>query len=102
MNKTRESLEENKAEILKALPVEFHADLGKEIQNAVDMTAPSDEEELEAIKAELTNNPDIQEAEAIAHLDHNPTAHKLAPAPSEEEQRTEMEERLAEAQAEEE
>jgi hypothetical protein len=92
-------LEANKAEILEALPEEFHADLENEIQNAVDATALSHEEEQEAIKAELTNNPDIQEAEAIADLENNPTAHKPAPAPGEEDQKREMEERLAEAQA---
>jgi len=100
VSKTRESLEENKAEILEALPEEFHADLEKEIQNAVDATALSDEEELEAMKAELTSNPEVQEAEAIAHLDSNPTAHKPAPAPSEEDLKKELEERLAEAQGE--
>ncbi len=99
MSKTKKSLEENKKEILKALPEEWHADLEREIQNAEDAVRLSDEEELEAIKAELTNNPDVQEAEAIADLEKNPTAHKPAPTPSEEELRKEMEERLGEAQA---
>ena len=99
MSKVRESLEANKAEILEALPEEHHAHLEKEIQHAEDATALSDEEELGAIKAELTNNPDIHEAGAIAGLENNPTAHKPAPAPSEEAQEKEMKQRLEEARA---
>ena len=99
MSKVRESLEENKEEILKALPEEYHADLEREIQNADDAPVLSDDEDLEAIKAELTNNPDIQEAAAIAELEKNPAAHKPPPAPSEEEQQKEMDERLKEAQS---
>ena len=100
MSEIRKSLEENKEEILETLPEEFHADLENQIQNAESPTRLSDDEELEAIKAELTSNPDVQEAEAIADLEKNPTAHKPAPAPSEEELKTEMEEQLKEAQAE--
>ena len=99
MSNVKKSLEENKEEILKALPEEFHADLEKEIEAAEDLPRLSDVEELESIKTELTNNPDIDEAEAIAGLEKNPTAHKPLPPPTEEEQKKEMEERLREAKA---
>jgi len=99
MSKRKKSLEDNKEEILKALPEEFHADLEREIEAAEDPPVLNDEEELEAIKKELTNNPDIDEAEAIAALEKEPTAHKPSPRPTEEEQKKEMEERLREVQA---
>ena len=99
MSNIKKSLGDNKEEILKALPKEFHADLEKEIEAADDTPRLSDAEELEAIKAELTNNPDIDEAEAIAGLEKNPTAHKPLPPPTEEEQKKEMEERLREVKA---
>ena len=99
MSNIKKSLEDNKEEILKALPKEFHADLEKQIAAAGDTPTLSDAEELEAIKAELTNNPDIDEAEALAGLEKNPTAHKPLPPPTEEEQKKEMEEHLQGAKA---
>ncbi len=99
MSKIKESLEKNKEEILKALPEEFHADLEKEIEAAKDPAPLSDEEELEAIKKELTDNHDVVEGLAIPQLEKAPTAHKPSPLPSEEEQKKEMEERLKKVEA---
>ena len=97
MSKIKKSLEENKGEILKALPEEFHGDLEKVIDAAVDAPELSDADELEAIKKELTDNPDVNEKEAIEELLKKPTAHKAPPAPSEAEQKKAMEEAIAEA-----
>ena len=94
MSKIKKSLEENKEEILKALPKEFHENLEKEIDAAVDAPALSDQEELEAIEKELTDNPDVSQKEVIEGLLKNSTAHKAQPAPTEEEQKTAMEEAL--------
>lgn len=70
MNIAKQSLEENKAAILAALPAEFHSDFEKELA-AVPDTAPaplSGEAEIEAIKAELKENPAVDEKAAAAEL----------------------------------
>ena len=94
MSKIKESLEANKSEILAALPEEFHEGFTRQLETTTDPVPLTDDEELEAIKAELTANPDVSEAEVIADLEKNPTAHKPAMPPSEETLKAEMEEAL--------
>ncbi len=95
MSAIKESLEANKDEILKNLPAELHAELEKEIEAAASVTAPSAEEELAAIKAEMTANPDCNEAELIAEVEKNASAHRAESPPSAEEQEAAMKEALA-------
>ena len=68
MNKIQESLEANKAEILKALPKEFQADFEKEAAQAAEPTVVSGAEEVAAIKAELAANPAVDENAAAGEL----------------------------------
>ena len=85
MSEIRKSLEENKDEILKSLPPEFHANFEEELAKAVDPAAPSADEELEAIKAEMTSNPNVDDAALIPEVEANPTAHRAGAPPSAEE-----------------
>jgi len=84
------SLEENKDQILKDLPEEHHAAFEAELSNAADITAPSAEEELEAIKAELKANPDVDDAALIPEVEASPGAHRAPAQPSAEEQESAM------------
>ena len=76
MNPAKQSLEENEAEILAALPKEFHEDFKKEVA-AMPNTAPtqlSGDAEVAAIKAQLKANPAVDEAAAADQLkDIKPT-----------------------------
>lgn len=94
MSAIKESLEANKKEILEALPAELHADFEKEVEAAAAASAPSAEEELAAVKAEMTANPDCDEAELIAAVEKDPTAHRADPSPSAEEQEAAKKEAL--------
>lgn len=70
MNQAKASLDANKAEILAALPAEFHKDFEKELAD-MPKTAPaplSGEAAIPAIKAELVANPAVNEKEAAAEL----------------------------------
>jgi hypothetical protein len=71
----------------------------KEIAAACDPQALSDDEEVEAIKKELTQNPEVNDAEVIPEFLKAPTAHKPQPLPSEAEQKKAMEQALAETKA---
>ena len=99
MSKIKQSLEDNKEAILKELPEEFHKNLEDEIAAASDPVLPTEAEEAEAIKKELVANPDVDDAAVIKEFESNPTAHKPAPPPSDDEVKKEMEELLAEAKA---
>ncbi len=70
MSKIQESLKANEAEILSALPKEFHEDFKKQMADApATEEAPlSGDAEVEAIKAELAANPDVDESAAAAEL----------------------------------
>lgn len=69
MNKAQESLEENKAAILAALPEEFHADFEKQMKEAPEADSGlTGEAAVEAIKAELKENPEVDESAAAAEL----------------------------------
>ncbi len=68
MNKVQESLEANKAEILAALPADLKAGFDKEIAAAVPAPVLTPEETVAAIKAELKENPDVDEAACAAEL----------------------------------
>lgn len=71
MNQAKASLEENKAAILAALPKEFQADFEKELAAMPNTAAPAQlngEAAIPAIKAELKENPDVNETEAAAEL----------------------------------
>lgn len=68
MNKIQESLEANKAEILKALPKEFHADFEKEVSDAAEPVVLAGAAEVAAIKAELVENPAVDESIAANEL----------------------------------
>lgn len=94
MNAIKESLEANMAEILENLPPELHDDAKKEVAAAADAAPPSAEEELAAIKAEMTANPDIDEATLMAEVEKNPSAHRAEPPPSAEEQEAAKKEAL--------
>ena len=61
---------------------------------AVDPAAPSADEELEAIKAEMTSNPNVDDAALIPEVEANPTAHRAGAPPSAEEQEAAMKEAL--------
>jgi len=86
MSAVKESLEANKEAILENLPAGLHADFEKEAAAATDAAAPSAEDELAAIKAELTANPDCDDATLIAEVEANPSAHRAEAAPSADEQ----------------
>jgi len=47
-----------------------------------------------AIKAEMTANPDCDEAALIAEVEKNPSAHRAEAPPSEEEQKSALKEAL--------
>ena len=69
MSKIQESLKANEAEILAALPSEFHAGFKKEMEAPPADAAPlSGEAQIAAIKAELVANPDVNETEAAGEL----------------------------------
>lgn len=68
MNKIQESLEANKAEILKALPKEFHADFETEVSKAAEPVVLTGAAEVTAIKAELVANPAVDESAAAGEL----------------------------------
>lgn len=95
MSTIKESLEANSEEILENLPKEFHEDFKKEVEAATEVAPQSPEEELEAIKAEMTANPACDEAALIAEVEQNPTGHRSDPLPSAEEQESAMKEALA-------
>ena len=95
MSSVKKSLEENKDEILKNLPEEFHADFHTAMANAEETVPLTPEEELEAIKAELTANPDVDHDALIPLLESSPTAHRADPPPSAEEQDSAKAEALA-------
>lgn len=100
MNKAKNSLKENLDEILSNLPEEFHADLKKEIDKIPDAeeVALKGEEAINAIKAELKANPDVDETAAAAELKDIKAPEVPTPA-SEEELEKQKEELLAEAKA---
>ena len=82
MNKEKQSLEENKAEILAALPKEFHEEFEKRL-NAMPDTAPApptNKEVVKAIKAELEANPNVDEKKAAAELKDIKAPEPLPPA----------------------
>ncbi len=86
MNTAKQSLEQNKAEILAALPEEFQEDFKKEL-DAMPNTAPapvSSEDEVAAIKAELVANPSVNEKEAAPELKDITAPERLAPQTEEE------------------
>ena len=91
----RNSLEENKDEILKSLPEELHAAFEQEVAGAEDAAAPTAEQEFEAIKAELQANPDCDDAALIPEVEANPAAHRAEAPPSAEEQEAAMKAALA-------
>lgn len=82
MNKAKQSLEENKAEILAALPKEFHADFEKELKAMPNTTPPppTNKEVVKAIKAELVANPNVDEKKAAAELKDIKAPEPLPPA----------------------
>ncbi len=86
MSMIKKSLEENKAEILKNLPNEFHADFEAEVAKAAEIAPPSATEEIAAIKAEMKANPDVDDAVLVAEVEANPSAHRAPAPPSAEEQ----------------
>lgn len=86
MSAIKESLEANKEAILENLPAELHAEFEKEVAAATDSAAPTADEELAAIKAELKANPDCDDAALIAEVEANPSAHRADAAPSADEQ----------------
>ncbi len=94
MSEIKKSLEENKDEILKSLPPEFHANFEEELAKAADPAAPSMEEELEAIKAEMKRNPDVDDSALIPEVEAKPSAHRAAAPSSAEEQEAAMKEAL--------
>lgn len=99
MNKAKESLEANMAEILASLPKEFHADFKKEVAATNAPPAPlSGEAEVAAIKAELAANPDVNESEAAAELTDIKAPAAVVPA-TEAELNTQKAEMLKEAEA---
>ncbi len=95
-NPVQQSLKDNEAEILKNLPEEFKADLEKQIADAAPAPQMTDAEEAEAIKTELKENPDIDDAAVIPEFEKNPTAHHMPPPPSQEEQDAELKKRQEE------
>ena len=66
MNKEKASLKENLDEILKNLPAEMHDDFKKQVDEMDDAApaAPSAEDQVAAIKAELVANPAGDESAA--------------------------------------
>ena len=80
------SLEENRMQILENLPEEHHAAFEEELAGAQDIAAPTPEEELEAIKAEMKAHPDVDDAALIPEVEANPGAHRAPAPPSAEEQ----------------
>ena len=97
MNIAKESLQENMAEILKNLPSEFHEDAKKEIAEMPNVaeSAPSNDAQIAAIKAELVANPDVNESEAASELKDIKAPEAITPA-TEAETKTEMDALLAE------
>lgn len=98
MNKAKESLKENMAEILQNLPTEFHADAKKELDampDAADAPASTDAQ-ISAIKAELVANPEVDESAAAGELKEIKAPEAIA-IPTEAESEAEMTELLAEA-----
>ena len=81
MNTVKESLEANMTEILANLPEEFHADLKKQVADAPAPQAPlSGAAEVEAIKAELVANPDVDESAAAGELKDIKAPEAIVPA----------------------
>ena len=81
MSKIHESLKANEAEILAALPKEFQADFKKELATPPPVQAPlSGDAEIQAIKAELVANPEVNESEAAGELKEISAPGKAAPA----------------------
>ena len=68
MSKIKQSLEENKAAILEAVPAELHAEVEAHIAAATDEPVMSAEETVQAIKAECAANPDVDESAAAEAL----------------------------------
>ncbi|MFY0630325.1 MAG: hypothetical protein JXR05_08075 [Flavobacteriaceae bacterium] len=71
MNPAKASLEENKAAILAALPKEFQADFEKQLADMSNI-APAAQlngaDAIPAIKAELKENPAVDESAAAAEI----------------------------------
>jgi len=91
MNKTLKSFQENAESILKELPKEFHEVAKKEIESVKDLESNTPERELEMIKKELLDHPDI---DASIIKDINPKEHRSPKPPSEDEQKKAMEAEL--------
>lgn len=92
MSAIKESLEASKDQILENLPAEFHADFEKEVEAAAGASASvASEDELAAIKAELTAHPDCDES-VVGEID--PAAHRAAAPPTEEEQKAAIKDAL--------
>lgn len=93
MISAKKSLEDNKDEILANLPKEFHEDFLKGVETMEDQVATALEGEaaVEAIKAELVANPDVDEKAAAAELKEI-----KAPAPAPKATEAELEAQKAE------
>jgi hypothetical protein len=100
MNSAKNSLLDNKDEILSNLPKEFHEDFLKNIEEMPDAQEAtlSDHEVVAAIKAELVANPDVDESAAAAELKDIKAPVAAAP-PSEAEMEEQKAQLMAEAKA---
>lgn len=100
MSKVHESLKANESEILAALPKEFHEDFKKQVAApaAAEEAPLSGEAEIQAIKAELVANPDVDESAAAAELKDIKAPGRI-PVPTEAESKAEEEALLAEVKA---
>lgn len=98
MMKAKNSLEENKEEILANLPKEFHGDFLKSIEEMPETqdTPLQGEAVVAAIKAELVANPDVDESAAAAELKEIKAPESVAPV-SEKELEAQKAEMLAAA-----
>lgn len=101
MGKVADSLKENMEFIKSALPDGIDLDEDTLPANVEAMLEPlGEEEQKQAIVAELTANPDVDHAECIPAFESAPDAHKSPEPASQEELDTAMKEMLAEREAE--
>ena len=88
MNKAKDSIKENIEEILTNLPSEFQDDFKKQVEEMSDTeeAAPSSDDQIAAIKAELKANPDVDESAAASELGDIKAPEAVVPSTKEEDE----------------
>jgi len=83
-NPVKQSLEDNKAEILQNLPEEFHKDFDASLADAAPEPQLSGKAAEDAVIAELKANPDVDDGEWVYQFRKDPQIGQQLPPLSEE------------------